>query len=327
VGCQVGWGGILGEMGWDTRSDTALVENEALQSVTKKSGEIAPEKPQPHSSFDKNKSRRFKVRGITGEWEVKYDFGERYIEATLATPQKQLLHYKDFRKLNEELTLKKFKNEVKDGIYDIEYRELLQGETFEVKVGRVEPRVGIVHKPVSGCKLELVEDGGLFIFGLPDEGGYYSTFDLDEFKIEELPQPDGGLSYQNRISTMYETALGPVQVIATKGDDQKWAFVITPPIGKRIIKTITADFPKDIPDTMKQQVVEWYQQMEKPLKVGDAVKYVGPGRPHLKGRTFTIWEISLTGVSLRSRTKQKMYIGSFDFHELALIEVQELNNN
>jgi len=304
----------------DPGGELALIDNAGLQSVTSSTKPI-------HSSFTQNKSRILKIKGVTGDWEVKYDFGEIYIEATITTPQKQQLYYKDFREFDEELTLKKFKNEVKDGIYGLEHRDLLQGKTFEVKVGRYEQGKGIIYKPVSGCKLVLVEVGGKFTFELPHGEGYYSTFELDKFKTEEPAQPDGEPSCQNRISTMHETALGPVQVIATKGDDQKWEFVITPPVGKRIVKTITADFPKDVPDTMKQQVVEWFQQIEKPLKVGDTVKYVGPGRPHLKGKAFTIWEISLTGVSLRSRTKQKMFVGSFDFHELALIEVNDLNNN
>ena len=304
----------------DPGGELALIDNGNLQSVTSLTKSI-------HSSFAKNKSRILRIKGITGDWEVKYDFGDIYIEATLTSPQKQRFTLKDYCEFDENLTLKKFKSKVKDTIYDFEHRELLQGKTFEVNVGKFVPRVGIVHKPVSGCKLELVKDGGQLIFELPNGEGYYSAFELDEFKIEEPVQPDGEPSCQNRISKMYETALGPVQVIATKGNDHKWQFVITPPVGKRIVKTITADSPEDIPDTMEQQVIEWYQQMEKPLKVGDTVKYVGPGRPHLKGKAFTVYEINLTGVSLQNRTKQRMHAGSFDFHELALTEIQELNNN
>jgi len=138
--------------------------------------------------LDKNKNKTLKIRGITGQWELKYDFGQIYIEVTLTTPQKQKLHRKDYCEFDEELTLKKFKNEVKDTIYDFERRKLLQGKTFEVNVGRFEYRQGIVHKPVCGCKLVLVEAGGKFTFELPDEKEYYSTFDLDEFKIEEPAQ-------------------------------------------------------------------------------------------------------------------------------------------
>ncbi|MDJ0674394.1 MAG: VapE family protein [Calothrix sp. MO_167.B42] len=128
---------------------------------------------------------------------------------------------------------------------------------------------------------------------------------------------------ENRpIRAIYGTPLGKVRVIATMLDRDKWELELIPPEGDSIKKNIKSKSPKDTADKMKRRVREWYKQAEKPLKVGDVVRYAGFDRPYLRhsSKKLTVYQIDFEGAWVREGTKEKFPVGSFNFDELILVQ-------
>ncbi|HIK27973.1 MAG: DUF3854 domain-containing protein [Oscillatoriaceae bacterium SKW80] len=156
------------------------LENENFQ----KKNFLEEQDPQPHPSFSENKTKKLKVKGITGTWICKFDFGDKHININLTTPDGRGISVPEFCEWDWRMTFDKFKAIVRAEILHLECREILKDQTFDVNRRAYDEKEGIKNVVVKGCKLVGTPPacGGNFVFETP-EGNRFPVVDMEDFEI------------------------------------------------------------------------------------------------------------------------------------------------
>ena len=141
-----------------------------------------------HPSFEENKNNSFKIQGITGKWNVKYELDSQHIHITYISPDAREGSQEEFIELTERLTLKEFREKVESAIWELE-RGLLCDRNFRVQ-GRFRVKGSSEMEPrwIEGCKLISVPNppnSTIFLFSMPN-GKNTHIFGLDEFELMEV---------------------------------------------------------------------------------------------------------------------------------------------